>query len=199
MSAPKEYDMDTASPPTKPSDSDIEAQQQCPISESEKTVPVIKGLGWLDRFLAVWILLAMIIGILLGNFVPETGPALQKGKFVGVSVPIALGLLVMMYPILCKVRYETLHILFRKRALWIQIGFSIFMNWIVAPLLMVRCIPRFKLASTNALYIARSCVGVSTGQKRLADRTRFGGSSEVHRHGRSHTFSLQLQRNAHTH
>ena len=47
-----------------------------------------KGLGLLDRFLAVWILLAMAIGIILGNFVPNTGPALQKGKFVGVSVPI---------------------------------------------------------------------------------------------------------------
>lgn len=117
-------------------------QQEQEISSDTRSV--IKGLGWLDRFLAVWILLAMIIGILLGNFVPETGPALQKGKFVGVSVPIALGLLVMMYPILCKVRYETLHILFRKRALWVQIGFSIVMNWIVAPLLMV-CILPFKL------------------------------------------------------
>lgn len=107
---------------------------------------VIKGLGWLDRFLAVWILLAMIIGVLLGNFVEETGPALQKGKFVGVSIPIALGLLVMMYPILCKVRFETLHHLFRTRALWIQIGFSILMNWVVAPLLMVRTyIPLFEL------------------------------------------------------
>jgi arsenite transporter len=47
-----------------------------------------KSLGLLDRFLAVWILLAMAIGILLGNFVPSTGPALQKGKFVGVSIPI---------------------------------------------------------------------------------------------------------------
>jgi ACR3 family arsenite transporter len=99
---------------------------------------VIKGLGWLDRFLAVWILLAMLIGILLGNFVEETGPALQKGKFVGVSIPIAIGLLVMMYPILCKVRYETLHRLFRTRALWVQIAFSVFVNWIVAPLFMVR-------------------------------------------------------------
>lgn len=49
---------------------------------------VFKALGWLDRFLAVWIFLAMLVGILLGNFVPETGPALEKGKFVGVSVPI---------------------------------------------------------------------------------------------------------------
>lgn len=47
-----------------------------------------KNLGILDRFLALWILLAMIIGILLGNFVPDTGPALQRGQFAGVSVPI---------------------------------------------------------------------------------------------------------------
>jgi ACR3 family arsenite transporter len=114
---------------------------------------VIKGLGWLDRFLAVWTLLAMIIGVLLGNFVEETGPALQKGQFIGVSVPIALGLLVMMYPILCKVQYETLHHLFRTRALWIQIGFSIFMNWIVAPLLMVRIYVLLILASTHRMQL----------------------------------------------
>ncbi|OKO93747.1 Arsenical-resistance protein Acr3 [Penicillium subrubescens] len=47
-------------------------------------------LGLLDRFLAIWIFLAMAIGIILGNFVPSTGPALQRGKFVGVSVPIGL-------------------------------------------------------------------------------------------------------------
>ena len=97
----------------------------------------------------------MAIGIVLGNFVPNTGPALQKGKFVGVSVPIggyimaacrafehlliatAIGLLVMMYPILCKVKYETLHQVFRKCDIWIQIAFSIVMNWLVAPFLIV--------------------------------------------------------------
>ena len=47
-----------------------------------------KALGWLDRFLALWIFLAMAVGIILGNFVPNTGPALQTGRFVGVSVPI---------------------------------------------------------------------------------------------------------------
>ncbi|KAF2789966.1 arsenical-resistance protein [Melanomma pulvis-pyrius CBS 109.77] len=119
------------------SDKDADPESLQLQQEAEKKTSVIKGLGWLDRFLAVWILLAMIIGVLLGNFVEETGPALQKGKFVGVSIPIALGLLVMMYPNLCKVRYETLHHLFRKRALWVQVGFSIPMNWIVAPLLML--------------------------------------------------------------
>lgn len=121
-------------------DTDLEDQRALQLEEqiAVQKGSVIKGLGWLDRFLAVWILLAMVVGVLLGNFVEETGPALQKGKFVGVSVPIALGLLVMMYPILCKVRYEVLHLLFRTRALWVQIGFSILINWIVAPLLMVR-------------------------------------------------------------
>jgi len=120
-------------------DADPESQRALQLEEqiAVEKGSVIKGLGWLDRFLAVWILLAMIIGVLLGNFVENTGPALQKGKFVGVSIPIAIGLLVMMYPILCKVRYEVLHLLFRTRALWVQIGFSILMNWIVAPLLML--------------------------------------------------------------
>ena len=57
--------------------------------------PPFKGLSFLDRFLVVWIILAMAIGIILANLVPETGPALQRGTFVGVSAPIAVGLLVM--------------------------------------------------------------------------------------------------------
>lgn len=64
-------------------------EQQCaeacgPTSKQS----VYKGLGWLDQLLVLWILLAIIIGILLGNYVPSVGPALQKGKFVQVSVPI---------------------------------------------------------------------------------------------------------------
>lgn len=111
------------------------------VDDGSKKISAFKSLGILDRFLAVWILLAMIVGVLLGNFVEETGPALQKGKFVGVSIPIAVGLLVMMYPILCKVRYESLHELFSHRDIWKQIGFSIFVNWVIAPFVMVS-IPR---------------------------------------------------------
>ena len=69
---------------------------QVPVTDVEKQagegpttkVSAFKSLGLLDRFLALWIFLAMAIGIILGNFVPNTGPALQKGKFVGVSIPI---------------------------------------------------------------------------------------------------------------
>jgi arsenite transporter len=50
---------------------------------------------------------------------------------------VAVGLLVMMYPILCKVKFETLHRVFAHRQIWVQIGFSVVMNWIVAPLVMV--------------------------------------------------------------
>ncbi|KAJ5337117.1 Arsenical-resistance protein ACR3 [Penicillium brevicompactum] len=95
------------------------------------------SLGLLDRFLAVWIFLAMAIGIILGNFVPSTGPALERGKFVGVSIPIAVGLLVMMYPILCKVRFESLHHVFKTKDIWAQMAFSMLLNWIVAPFLML--------------------------------------------------------------
>jgi hypothetical protein len=56
--------------------------------DQRNDVPPLKGLSFLDRFLVIWIILAMAIGILLGNFVPSSGPALQKGKFVGVSIPI---------------------------------------------------------------------------------------------------------------
>ncbi|PGH16991.1 arsenical-resistance protein [Helicocarpus griseus UAMH5409] len=117
---------------------DVEKQSdQQGHEESTTADSIFKRLGILDRFLAVWIFLAMAIGIILGNFVPNTGPALQRGKFVGVSVPIAIGLLVMMYPILCKVRYESLHKVFKTRQIWIQIAFSIVINWIIAPLLML--------------------------------------------------------------
>lgn len=122
--------------------SDVEKQQPSSGDEVVNTskISAFKSLGWLDRFLALWIFLAMVIGIILGNFVPNTGIALQKGKFVGVSIPIAIGLLIMMYPILCKVKFETLHRVFRDRDIWIQILFSTVVNWIIAPLVMV-CFP----------------------------------------------------------
>lgn len=80
-------EQDDVIPHVSPTDPEKQAIEK--TIEPDK-VSAFKGLGWLDRFLAVWIILAMAIGILLGNFVPETGPALEKGKFVGVSVPIGM-------------------------------------------------------------------------------------------------------------
>lgn len=69
---------------------DTEKQQTGKERDVPQHVSTFKMLSWLDRLLAVWIFLAMVVGILLGNFVPQTGPALQKGHFVGVSVPIGM-------------------------------------------------------------------------------------------------------------
>ncbi|KAF2758813.1 arsenical-resistance protein ACR3 [Pseudovirgaria hyperparasitica] len=109
----------------------------CANTPSAADLPPLRGLSFLDRFLVLWIILALAIGIILGNLVPSTGPALQRGQFVGVSIPIAIGLLVMMYPILCKVRFESLHLLLRTRTLWLHLALSFLLNWIIAPLFMV--------------------------------------------------------------
>lgn len=96
---PLEPQSPTIPPRKEEADSDLtEAPSLAPDVEQQSTTDsadqhaaktsAFKSLGLLDRYLAVWILLAMTIGILLGNFVPNTGPALQRGKFVGVSVPI---------------------------------------------------------------------------------------------------------------
>lgn len=84
-SSSSNHDIVTEAPPENVWDA--EKQEIEGLTAPDK-ISAFKGLGWLDRFLALWILLAMAIGIILGNFVPNTGPALQKGKFVGVSVPI---------------------------------------------------------------------------------------------------------------
>ena len=92
-STPEDFQTSHASPAI--SDVEKQQQQQQQIGSEDEAIndsktSAFKSLGWLDRFLALWIFLAMAIGIILGNFVPETGPALQKGKFVGVSIPIGM-------------------------------------------------------------------------------------------------------------
>lgn len=72
--------------PQNPDEAEAQTSKRC--ATGEDSISAFKALGWLDRFLALWIFLAMAVGIILGNFVPSTGPSLQKGKFVGVSVPI---------------------------------------------------------------------------------------------------------------
>jgi ACR3 family arsenite transporter len=89
LQSDKEYPAsDLATPQSLDPDAELQATDNATDPVNETKVSAFKSLGLLDRFLAVWIFLAMAIGIILGNFVPNTGPALQKGKFVGVSVPI---------------------------------------------------------------------------------------------------------------
>ena len=95
--------------------------------------PVAKEMSFLDRYLAVWILAAMAVGLLLGRFVPGLDRALDSVKIGGISVPIAVGLLVMMYPVLAKVRYdETRRVTGDRRLLTL----SLVLNWILGPAFM---------------------------------------------------------------
>ncbi|MET9590718.1 ACR3 family arsenite efflux transporter [Streptomyces sp. NPDC006516] len=95
--------------------------------------PAPGRLSFLDRFLAVWILIAMAAGLGLGRLVPGLGDTLAKVTVTGISLPIALGLLVMMYPVLAKVRYDRLTTVTRDRRLLIP---SLALNWIAGPALM---------------------------------------------------------------
>ncbi|MFD5396638.1 ACR3 family arsenite efflux transporter [Streptomyces sp. NPDC127097] len=90
-------------------------------------------LSFLDRYLAVWILAAMALGLGLGRVVPGLGDALAEVTVAGVSLPIALGLLVMMYPVLAKVRYDRLDTVTRDRRMLLP---SLLLNWLVGPALM---------------------------------------------------------------
>ena len=97
------------------------------------TASIVKKLSILDRLLPVWIFLAMALGLGLGHAWPGLGPALERIKLDTVSLPIAIGLLWMMYPVLAKVRYGELGHL---RARGKMLGLSLFFNWIVGPILM---------------------------------------------------------------
>ncbi len=90
-------------------------------------------LSTIDRFLPVWILAAMALGIGLGRAFPDLGAALDRVQLAGVSLPIAIGLLWMMYPVLAKVRYESLG---RFRAQGKLFATSMVFNWLLGPLLM---------------------------------------------------------------
>ncbi len=90
-------------------------------------------LSTLDRFLPVWIGLAMLAGLLLGRSVPGLDDALGAVEVDGISLPIAVGLLVMMYPVLAKVRYDRLDTVTADRRMLVS---SLVLNWLIGPALM---------------------------------------------------------------
>lgn len=114
-----------------------EALRRRPAEHASDDAAVLKRLPTLDRFLPLWIGLAMAVGLGLGRLIPSLNDGLDKLQVGTVSLPIALGLLLMMYPVLAKVRYEELgkmrHDGVSDRVFF---GWSLVLSWVVGPALM---------------------------------------------------------------
>jgi ACR3 family arsenite transporter len=103
------------------------------VPGTDLDTPVLQRLSTLDRLLPVWIIAAMVLGVLLGRAFTGLNDALDTVTVADVSLPIAIGLLLMMYPVLAKVRYGELHSVTGDRKLLLS---SLVINWLVGPAVM---------------------------------------------------------------
>lgn len=124
----------TAAPGSAPAPSDPGcAHGIADAPDDHTTGSVVRRLSTLDRYLPVWIFAAMALGLVLGRLYPGLGAWLDRVQVAGVSVPIGIGLLWMMYPVLAKVRYESIG---EHAANPRLLGTSLFLNWVLGPVVM---------------------------------------------------------------
>ena len=92
-----------------------------------------KKMGFLDKYLSLWIFLAMFIGVAIGYYVPQSAGVIDSYSVGATNIPIAIGLILMMYPPLAKVNYKYLPGIFKNIKI---LGISLLLNWIIGPLVM---------------------------------------------------------------
>ncbi|KAL4262288.1 arsenical resistance-3 (ACR3) family protein [Pleurotus pulmonarius] len=109
-----------------------------PPAEPVKASKLFRSLSFFDRWLALFILVAMILGVVIGVYA-ENGvhSAFGGAQWNGVSIPVMIGLLLMMWPVLTKIKYECLGRVLSSRRIWLHMVISFVLNWIVAPFIML--------------------------------------------------------------